>query len=83
MVTSSWRNHIRECGWLLNHTTGVGLPTEIVFEGPACFSRNYSSFDELLQTVKNETTVSNLIFKGFLQASIPTLTSIIYAKEGL
>ena len=51
---------------------------------PACFSPNYKYFDQLLQTVKNETTVLNLnLKKGFLQTSIPPLISIFYAKEGV
>ena len=37
-------------------------------------------FYQLLQTVKNETTVLNLVFKGFLQTSIPPLISIFYAR---
>ena len=47
----------------------------------AYFSPNYKYFDQVLQTVKNETTVLNLVFKGFLQTSIPPLISILYAKE--
>ena len=50
---------------------------------PAYFSLNYKYFDQLFQTVKNETTVLNLAFKGFLQTSIPSLISICYAKEGV
>ena len=30
-------------------------------------------FDQLLQTVENETTVLNLVFKGFLQTFIPPM----------
>ena len=37
-------------------------------------------FDQLLQTVKNETTVLILSFKEFLQTSIPPLISVLYAK---
>ena len=48
---------------------------------PAYFSPNYKYFDQLLQTVKNETTVLNLIFKGFLQTSIRPLISVLYAEE--
>ena len=33
---------------------------------PAYLSRNYKYFDQLLQTVKNKTTVLNLVFKDFL-----------------
>ena len=50
---------------------------------PAYFSHNYKYFDQLLQTVKNETTVLNLVFKEFLQTSIPPLISILYAKKGV
>ena len=50
---------------------------------PAYFSPNYKYFDQLLQTVKNETTVLNLVFKGFLQTSIPPLISIFYPIEGI
>ena len=38
------------------------------------------SFDQLLQTVKNKNTVLNLVFKEFLQTSIPQLISVLYAK---
>ena len=44
------------------------------------FSLNYKYFDQLLQTVKNKTTVLNLVFKEFLQTSIPPLISLLYAK---
>ena len=37
---------------------------------PAYFSANYKYFDQLLQTVKNKTTVLILVFKEFLQTSI-------------
>ena len=37
---------------------------------PAYFSPNYKYFDQLLQTVKNKTTVLILVFKEFLQTSI-------------
>ena len=50
---------------------------------PAYFPPSYKYFDQLLQTVENETTVLNLVFKGFLQTSIPSLISILYAKEGV
>ena len=46
----------------------------------AYFSPNYKYFDQLLQTVKNKTTVLTLVFKQFLQTSIPTLISVLYAK---
>ena len=48
---------------------------------PAHFSPKYNCSDQLLQTIKNETTVLNLVFEGFLQTSIPPLISIFYAKE--
>ena len=47
---------------------------------PAYFSRNYKYFDQLLQTVKNKSTVLILVFKELLQTSIPPLTSVLYAK---
>ena len=47
---------------------------------PAYFSPNYKYFDQLLQMVKNKTTVLNLVFKEFLQTSIPPLISVLYAK---
>ena len=47
----------------------------------AFFSSNYKYFDQLLPIVKNETIVLNLVFKGFLQISIPPLISIFHAKE--
>ena len=47
---------------------------------PAKFSPNCKYFDQLLQTVKNKTTVLILVFKDFLQISIPPLISLVYAK---
>ena len=47
---------------------------------PAYFSPNYNYFDQLLQTVKNKTTVFILVLKEFLQTSIPSLISVFYAK---
>ena len=47
----------------------------------AFFSLNYKYFDQLLQTVRNKTTVLILIFKEFLQTSIRPLISVFYAKE--
>ena len=47
----------------------------------ADFSPEYRTFDQHVQTVLNETTVCNLVFERFLQSSIPTLDSIIYAKD--
>ena len=48
---------------------------------PAYFSPNYKYFDQLLQTVKNKTTVLILVFKEFLQTSIRPLISVLYAKR--
>ena len=48
---------------------------------PAYFSPNYKYFDQLLQTVKNKTTVLKLVFNEFLQTSIPPLISVPYAKR--
>ena len=47
---------------------------------PACFSPNYRYFDQLLQTVKNKTTVLILVFKDFLQTSVRPLISLPDAK---
>ena len=47
---------------------------------PAYFSPNSKYLDQLLQVVKNKTTVLNLVFKEFLQTSIPPLISVLYAK---
>ena len=47
---------------------------------PAYFSPNYKYFDQLLQTVKNKTTVLILVFKEFLPTSIRPLISLLYAK---
>ena len=47
---------------------------------PAYFSPNYKYFDQLLQTVKNKASVLILVFKEFLQTSIPPLISVFYAK---
>ena len=38
-------------------------------------------FSSTLHTIENETTVFNLVFKGFLQTYIPQLFSLFYAKE--
>ena len=46
----------------------------------ALFSPSYKFFDQLVQTVKSETTALNLVFKGFLQTLISPLISIFYAK---
>ena len=47
---------------------------------PTCFLPNYKFFDQLLQTAKNKTTVLNLLFKVYLQTSIPPLISAPDAK---
>ena len=47
---------------------------------PAYFSPNYKYFDQLLQTVKNKTTVLILVFKECLQISIPPSNSVLYSK---
>ena len=47
---------------------------------PTYFSPNYKYFDQLLQKVKNKTTVLILVFKEFLQTSIRPLISVLYAK---
>ena len=44
---------------------------------PAYFSPNYKYFDQLLRTVKNETSVLTLVFKEFLQTSILSLISVL------
>ena len=49
---------------------------------PAYFSQDYKKFDQHLPTVKNETTVYNLVYESCLQTSIPPLISIFYAREG-
>ena len=49
---------------------------------PAYFLQEYKFFDRLLLTVKNETTVRNLVNESFLQTSIPSLLSTFYAKKG-
>ena len=48
---------------------------------PAYFSPNYKYFIQLLQTVKDRTTVLILVFKEFLQTSIPPLISVTSAKR--
>ena len=49
---------------------------------PAYFSPNYKDFDQLLQTVKNKTTVLNLVSKEFLQTSIPPLI-LYFMQKGI
>ena len=51
----------RECQWMIEQDGRLA---------PAYFSPNYKFFDQLLETVKNKTTVMNLVFKEFLQTSI-------------
>ena len=46
----------------------------------AYFWPNYQKFYQLLQTDKNKATVLSLVFKEFLQTSIPPLISVLYAK---
>ena len=48
---------------------------------PAYLSPNYKYFDQLLQMVQNKTTLLNLVFKEFLQTSIPPLISLLYIEE--
>ena len=48
---------------------------------PVYFLPEYKYFDQPLQTVKNEITVYNLVFEGFLRKSMPPLISVFYAKE--
>ena len=44
--------------WIVKQDGGRLAPVQIL--------PNYKYFDQLLQTVKNETTVLNLVFKAFL-----------------
>ena len=44
------------------------------------FPPHYKYFDQLLPTVKNKTTVPNLVFKELLQTSIPPLISVFHTK---
>ena len=48
---------------------------------PAYFSPNYKFFHQFLQTVKNKTTVLILVFKDFLQTSLPPLMSVLLCKR--
>ena len=50
---------------------------------PALYSPGLNQINQLLQLVKNGTTVLNLVSKDFLQTSLPLLISILYAKEGI
>ena len=47
---------------------------------PAYFSPSYKYFDQLMETVKNKTTVLISVFKEFLQTSIPPLNSVLHGK---
>ena len=49
----------------------------------AYFSPNYKYFDQLVQTVKNETTVLNLVFKGFFTNINSTTDLYILCKRGV
>ena len=49
---------------------------------PAYFSPNYKDFDQFLQTVKNKTTVLNLVSKEFLQTSVPPLI-LYFMQKGI
>ena len=52
----------------IRHLTEMNRHRNIKQDGrlaPAYFSPNYKYFDKILQTVKNETIVLNLVFKGF------------------
>ena len=51
-------------------------------QAPANFSPNYKDFDQILQTVKNKTTVLNLVSKEFLQTSIPPLI-LYFMQKGI
>ena len=64
------------------HANGMLVNGSIKQDGrlaPAYFLPNYKYFDQLLQAVK-KTTVLILVFKEFLQTSIPPLISVLYAK---
>ena len=62
------------------HDRGSPPNLLLVNLGPANFSPTYKCFDQLLQTVKNATSVLLLAFKGILQTSIPSLIFKLYAK---
>ena len=47
---------------------------------PAKFLTNYKFFDQILLTVKNETSVLIIVFIEFLQTPIPPLISVLFAK---
>ena len=69
----------------LAKTTKTAVPKKLKQNGrlaPAYFSPEDKYFDQHWQTVKNETTVQNLVFEGFLQTSIPSLIFTFYEKGG-
>ena len=47
---------------------------------PAYFSPNYKNFGRPLQTVRNKTTVLNLVFKEFFHTSTPPRISVFLQK---
>ena len=47
---------------------------------PASFTPNWKNFDQLLQMVRNKTTVLMLFFRKLLQTSTRPLISVHYAK---
>ena len=47
---------------------------------PTYFSPNYKFFDQLLQTVKNETAVLNLVFEGFPTNINSTMSKVFCLK---
>ena len=58
--------------WLLTQRSIQTIALNVQQDGrlaPAYFLPNYKYFDQLLQTVKNKTTVLNLVFKEFLQTT--------------
>ena len=65
----------------LHHTKRLNGKTRRPKLAPAYFSPNNNYFDQLLQAVKNETTILNLVFKGFLQILISPQISKFYASR--
>ena len=72
LTTNTLSTLKNNCDWIKEQQDGR--------PSPAYFSLNYKYVDQLLQTVKNKTTVLNLVFKEFLQTSIRPLISVLYAK---
>ena len=72
LTTNTLSTLKNNCDWIKEQQDGR--------PAPAYFSPNYKYVDQFLQTVKNKTTVLNLVFKEFLQTSIPPLISVRYAK---